>query len=79
VAKEFPGPVSTFSFQRQDAMIEMFYEGFRKGLLESGSNDFDPSILPDFEVLRKYFGVVGSYSVPDERGVFMVSFGLKSE
>lgn len=77
VVKEFPGPVSTFSFQRQDAMVEAFYEAFRKGLMKSGSDEFDPSILPDFEALRKYFGVVGSYSVPDERGVFMVSFGLK--
>ncbi len=79
VAKEFPGPVSTFFFQRLDAMVEAFYEGFRNGLLQGASDEFDPAILPDFEALRKYFGIVGSYSVPDERGVFMVSFGLKSE
>lgn len=79
VVKEFPGPVSTFSIQHQDALIEAFYAGIKSGVMQGELEDFDPAILPDFDALRKYFGVVASYSVPDEHGVFMMSFGLKPE
>lgn len=77
VAAEFPGPVSTFSFQRQDQVMEAVYAMVKQGLDESG--EFDVSTLPDFEALRKYFGLNGSYSVPDAKGVKMVSFSLGME
>lgn len=77
VAAEFPGPVSTFSFQRQDQVMEAVYDMLKQGLVDS--DEFDASTLPDFEALRKYFGLNGSYSVPDAKGVKMVSFSLGME
>jgi len=77
--KEFPGPVSMFTYQRQDAFMGAMYAAMKKGLAENADGDFDPDILPEWDTIRKYFGVVASYSVPDDNGVFMVSFGLKPE
>ncbi|MEZ6055765.1 MAG: hypothetical protein R3C01_03580 [Planctomycetaceae bacterium] len=78
VAKSFPKEVSTYAFQRTDIMAEGAYEMIRKAAMEQGGNaDFDFSKLPPFDSIRKYFGLSGGYSVPDEHGVYMVSFGLK--
>jgi hypothetical protein len=76
VRKEFPDQVSTFSYQRQDQVMESVYEMAKLALSQQG--DFDTSILPEFEPLRKYFGVAGSYAVPDEKGVFISSFSFQT-
>jgi hypothetical protein len=77
VAAEFPDQVSTFSFQRQDEVMEAFYGIIRQGL--AAQDEFDVNLLPDYEAIRKYFGVAGSYSVPDENGVFISSFSFQLE
>jgi hypothetical protein len=77
VSEEFPDAVSTFSFQRQDQVMEALYGMVKLGL--ANQDDFDVEILPDFDALRKYFGVAGSYAVPDEKGVFMTSFSFTRE
>lgn len=77
VAEEFPDAVSTFSFQRQDQMIEALYGMIKQGL--ANEEEFNVELLPDFEAIRKYFGVAGSFAVPDEKGVFMESFSFQRE
>ncbi|MFV0446049.1 MAG: hypothetical protein ACK5Q5_20930 [Planctomycetaceae bacterium] len=74
IRKECPDLVSTFSYQRQDEMMESIYEVIKQGLAHEA--DFNVELLPDFEVIRKYFGVAGSYAVPDENGVFFSSFSF---
>jgi hypothetical protein len=77
VAAEFPAEVSTWSFQRQGQVFEALY-----GLIQQGAaqqQDFDASMLPEWEQIEKYFGLAGSYTIPDEKGVFMESFTLKRE
>jgi hypothetical protein len=77
VAGEFPAEVSTFSFSRQGDVMEGLYDLAVQALEQQ--DDFDVSILPEFEQIKKYFGLAGSYSVPDEMGVLMISFSLKPE
>ena len=77
VRAEFPAEVSTFSFQRQDAVMEFLYDIMKQGL--ANDDEFDVELLPDFEAIRKYFGVAGSYSIPDEKGVFMSSFSFRTD
>jgi hypothetical protein len=77
VAEEFPEKVSTFSFQRQDLVMEALYGMVKEGL--AGQEDFDVELLPEFDALRKYFGLAGSYSIPDEKGVFMSSFSFPKD
>lgn len=77
VRAEFPDQVSTFSFQRQDQVMEMLYQVIKQGL--ANDDEFDVELLPDFEALRKYFGVAGSYAVPDEKGVFISSFSFRKD
>jgi hypothetical protein len=77
VAEVFPAEVSTFSFSRQGDVMEGLYDLGVQALEQQ--DDFDVSILPEFEAIKKYFGLAGSYSVPDEKGVLMISFSLKPE
>jgi len=74
---EFPDKVSTLGFQRQERVMEALYAMIRQGIEQDG--EVDPNILPDFDAIRKYFGVTGSYSIPDEKGVFTASFGFPTE
>jgi hypothetical protein len=77
VAEHFPGEVSTLSYQDQSATMEAVYGLIRQGLEQEG--EFDASKLPEFEAISKYFGLSGSYSLPDDNGVYMMGFSLKME
>ena len=73
----FPDKVSTLGFQRQDRVMEALYEMIRQGMEQD--DEFNAELLPEFDAIRKYFGVTGSYSIPDEKGVFTASFGFPVE
>ncbi|MEZ6064608.1 MAG: hypothetical protein R3B90_02620 [Planctomycetaceae bacterium] len=75
VAEHLPAQVSTLAFQRQDEVMETIYEMVKQGMAQD--DEFDASIMPDYSALRKYFGLTGSYSVPDANGVYMKGFSLK--
>lgn len=77
VAQAFPSEVSTFSFQRSDEMMEGMYKLFLSAM--EGNDNFDVSVMPEFDDIREYFGLGGSYSIPDEKGVLMISFSLSPE
>jgi len=75
ISGHFPKQVSTYSFARQDKAMESLYKMMKSGL--ENDENFDVDKLPPFEKLAKYFGLSGSYSVPDDNGVFMMSFSTK--
>ncbi len=75
IVKRMPKQVSTYSFAKQADMLEPLYGALKENLAEE--DDFDVDLLPDYDVLRKYIPNTGSYSIPDEKGVFMQSFSIK--
>lgn len=88
VRKFIPDDVSIVGFQKQDPQARMGYD-----LLRSSGNaedlfegpfadlfaDLDLSTLPPFQSLEKYMVPTTSYAIPDERGVFLIQFGLRSK
>lgn len=76
IAKFYPSKASAVMFQRADTQLKVYYD-----LLKSANSDVldgvDPSKLPPFEAIAKYFQASGSYMVPDKKGVKSVSFSLK--
>ncbi|HWL10103.1 MAG TPA: hypothetical protein VNQ76_16985 [Planctomicrobium sp.] len=78
--KFVPGNVSLFSFQNASGQIEEVYEKARDGEfdgLTEGKLDF--SVLPPFEVLKKYITPTVGYYIPDENGTIGVQFSLRSK
>lgn len=76
ISKFFPSKASAVMFQRADAQLKVYYN-----LLKSTNSDvlngIDPSKLPPFEAIAKYFQASGGYMVPDKKGVKSVSYSLK--
>jgi len=81
ISKVFPAQTSSIGFQRSDAQIKGIYEALRSGQADQFLSDveIDFSKLPAFEVIEPYLTPSGSYMVPDERGMFMMSFSLKGK
>lgn len=87
LADKMPQQKSLLGFQRQDAQMEAAYEMFRSGTFSqlmgtAGDNplqNIDFGTLPPFEEVKKYLSVAGSYAEPDEQGVLIVGFQLKSD
>lgn len=76
IAKFFPAKASSIMFQRSDAQLKVYYN-----LLKNANSDFlegiDPSKLPPFEAIAKYFQASGGFMVPDKKGIKSVSYSLK--
>lgn len=80
VSKYFPKKVSSMSYQRADAQVKGALKALKSGQLDSVVGDnIDLSKLPDFDDIKQYFTPTGGYVRPDEDGVFMENFNLKSE
>ncbi|WP_437230469.1 hypothetical protein SH661x_001984 [Planctomicrobium sp. SH661] len=78
MAKIIPEKVSLLAFQDPADSLAAPYEKARAGDFDSVTEgQLDLSVLPPFEVLRKYLTPSASYFVPDEHGTLGVQFSLK--
>ncbi len=75
VAELMPDKVSVISFGDLAKQLLPTYEMLRSGRFDAATEgQFDFSVLPEFEKVAKYFSVTGSYTVPDEKGVYGETF-----
>ncbi len=79
VAESFPAQTSILGFQRPAAQVRAVYEMLRSGQLAAVIDEIDFTTLPEFDEIREYFTLTGSFAVPDERGAKWVSFSLKRD
>lgn len=80
LGKLIPQKVSLLAFQDPADQLEAAYEKARSGELDSlTEGELDLTLLPPFDVLRKYLSPSASYYVPDEHGSIGVQFSLKRE
>lgn len=78
LAKIIPEKVSLLAFQDPADQLEMAYEKARSGEYDSlTEGNLDLTLLPPFNVLRKYFAPSATYYTPDENGTVGVQFSLK--
>jgi len=78
IAKSIPEKVSLLAFQNPADQLAAGYEKARAGDYDSFTEGkLDLSVLPPFEVLRKYFTPSATYFTPDEHGTLGVQFSLK--
>ena len=75
--KLFPAKNSMLSYSDMAQQLKPTYEMLKSGKYDGATEgQFDFGVLPDFEKIAKFFSVTGSYTVPDEKGVFSESFIL---
>jgi len=75
VKKLMPSKNSMISFSDMGAQLKPSYDMLKKGQLDGVTEgQFDFSVLPDFEKIEKFFSISGSYTIPDEKGVYSESF-----
>ena len=73
--KLMPSKVSMLTFSDMAKQLKPTYDMVKSGKLDGlTEGQFNSQILPDFEKIQKYFSTTGSYTVPDEKGVFSESF-----
>jgi len=78
IAENIPEKVSLLAYQNPADQLQAGYEKARAGEFDSFTEGkLDLSVLPPFDVLRKYFAPSASYFVPDEHGTLGVQFSLK--
>lgn len=78
IAGKIPEKVSLLGYQNPADQLEAGYEKARAGEFDSFTEGkLDLSVLPPFEVLKKYLTPSASYFVPDEHGTLGVQFSLK--
>lgn len=80
IAKLMPSNCSMVSYSDLRAQLKPTYDMLKSGRLDGiTEGQFDFSIFPDFEKIEKYFTSSGSYTIPDEKGVFSEGFMLGAE
>ncbi|MEZ6045153.1 MAG: hypothetical protein R3C11_06140 [Planctomycetaceae bacterium] len=77
LAEHFPAETSVIGFSDPRTQLKPVYENFQSGELGALIPDIDFTLLPEYEVIEKYFGTAASYTVPVEHGAMMVQFQLK--
>jgi hypothetical protein len=78
IKKLIPEKVSILTYQNAADQLGTLYEKVRGGDLDSAvEGQFDFSVLPPFETLRKYLTPSAGYLAPDESGAIAVQFSLK--
>lgn len=80
VAKLMPSNCSAISFSDLRKQLKPTYDMLKSGKLDGvteGKLDF--SDFPEFEKIEKYFSISGSYTIPDENGVYSEGFMLSVE
>lgn len=79
ISAHFPRETAIIHYQKQEKQMEVLYKMAKSGVFSQFLPEFDFSVLPDFELIKKYLSNGGSYAVPDERGALLVSFTLAKE
>ncbi len=75
LAKLMPAKNSMVTFSDMAKQLKPSYDMLKSGKLDAAfEGQFDPSILPDFEKIEKFFSISGGYTIPDEKGVFSETF-----
>lgn len=75
LSKLMPAKNSMVTFSDLAKQLKPTYEQVKSGKLDGlTEGQFDPSILPDFDQIEKFFSISGGYTVPDEKGVFSENF-----
>ena len=81
LADKFPKKMSMMSFQNGNSQLKAIYDLVKSGNLPDMPPEVSDLIskLPDYEVLEKYLRAQASYTIPDKKGAYGVSFTLKEE
>lgn len=79
IAEHLPAKTSIVSFSRNDSQIEALWDMAKGGQAGAFLPQIDFSKLPEFDTVKKYLTPNGGYSVPDKKGVLIVSFGTKKK
>ncbi|MBS0261070.1 MAG: hypothetical protein JSS02_03865, partial [Planctomycetes bacterium] len=81
VARRFPAKTAYISFSRPDVSMKSLFEMLKTGAEQVSDTlgDFDFSVLPDAEVLKKYLPPAGGYMEKDTRGYKITHFSLRGE
>ncbi len=79
VASHFPNQTSIISFGKAADQMRPYYEMIRSGWIGDQIEDVDLSKLPEFEEISHYFGLNGSYAVPEDGGALFIGFSLHNE
>ncbi len=73
--KLFPAKSSMLSYSDLSKNLKPYYDMVKSGKLDGVTEgNFDASLIPDFEKISKYLSVSGSYTIPDEKGVYAEGF-----
>lgn len=77
IAKLLPSNCSIVSFSDLRKQMKPTYDMLKSGKLDGAvEGQIDFSALPEFEAVEKYFSISGSFTVPDEKGVYSEGFML---
>jgi hypothetical protein len=82
IARKFPARTCSIGYNRQDTQVKAAVDALKSGQLNAltgGTEFFDFSKLPDFEMLKKFMPPTGSFMEQDARGLKITSFSLRSE
>lgn len=73
--KLFPAKNSMLSYSDLAKNLKPYYDMLKSGKLDGVTEGkFDSSLIPDFEKISKYLSVSGTYTIPDEKGVYTEGF-----
>jgi hypothetical protein len=81
VARRFPARTAYINFIRRDVSLKSFFELLKASTAQFSETfgEFDFSVLPDADVLKKYLPPSGGYMEKDARGFRITLFDLHNE
>ncbi len=80
IAKLMPSQCSIVSFSDLRKQMKPTYDMLKSGKLDGAfEGQVDFSDFPEFEKIEKYFSISGSFTIPDEKGVYSEGFMLGGE
>ncbi|MFO1008209.1 MAG: DUF3352 domain-containing protein [Planctomycetaceae bacterium] len=78
--KLFPAKNSMLSYSDLAKNLKPVYDMLKSGKLDGVTEGkFDSSMIPEFEKISKYLSVSGTYTIPDEKGVYTEGFLLGTD
>ena len=75
IKKLFPAKNSMVSYSDTAKNLKPYYDMLKSGKLDGVTEGtFNSSLFPDFDKISKYLSISGTYTVPDEKGVYTEGF-----
>ena len=75
IKKLFPAKNSMISYSDTAKNLKPYYDMLKSGKLDGVTEGtFNSSLFPDFDKISKYLTISGTYTVPDEKGVYTEGF-----